>query len=206
LDDGIPLVHDWGDRFQGWYLFKKRIRREPISLEHEVTYPINISDYRYQFIMPAVLKFSNGLITYTDADRRFGVFRFPRERDGKFNVPIALSDVKNYMTLTEEQLKALVKNREVLTFKAFSIPQYGFEFFDIETEEFHSMEQICNTLSIAEFQLHYLKELESRTEQVKTKIINGVDYLSILLDVLNLKEKDLEKVSQLTNNVIYRYR
>ena len=125
------MEHEWGDeRFRGWYLTKaeKSCESQPLGYEDQ-TYELKVADYNYQFFMPSIIEFTNGIITYSEGERRLGVFRYPKGPDGGYMSPVtSLSQDKidGLLQLPEEELKELLTNSEVLTFEAFRIPQFGF--------------------------------------------------------------------------------
>jgi hypothetical protein len=190
---------EWGERFRGWYFFKRPLRKETLSF-NGVTYTVNVCDYHYQFIMPSKLEFSGGLISYSEAERQLGVFRFPRGEDGQFSAPVSMKSlVKDVMNLTSEEIKSLLSNRQVLTFEAFRVPQYGFEFFCVADRDFEDLASVAGQ----GFRGEYEALLEGKVNEVKTKITSSPNNLLILRNVLDFELKDLAEVAFMTGGIIH---
>lgn len=201
---GERLDLKYGDRYRGWYLIKEELRDEKLPLNYQdkdIYYNFKIADYNYRWVMPPKLEFSNGTIYYSEAERRLGVFRFP-QKDGKFSAPIKF-DQNDFMKMSKEEIEDLLENRKVLTFEAFRIPQFGFEFMDISDKDFEDIAGRTDRSFMREIKTHYLNELNTRISKVKDKIESVCNYLLILENVLNLQWKDLDEVSHATNNIIH---
>lgn len=202
-DNMEPL---WGERFRGWYLTKTEKSCEPKPIGFgEYQYPLRICDYNYRFIMPSKLEFEDGLITYTAGERLLGVFRFPRDADGKYASPISWNreQVEGLLSMSEEQLKELIQKSEVLTFEAFRIPQYGFEYLDISPVDFSKIGMVTESAFLEDFMQRYDTELNRRIEEVKTKIQSTPNSLFILLSVLNRRAPDMREVALMTDGIIH---
>lgn len=192
------MESEWGERFRGWYFFKRPLRKETL-FHNDVTYAFNVCNYHYQFIMPSKLEFSGGLISYSDAERQLGVFRYPRGENGRFSAPISLKGlVKDVMNLTPEEIKSLISNRQVLTFEAFRIPQYGFEFFCVTDQDFKDMGPVGHA-----FCEEYEWVLRGKMEEVKSKITTSPNYLLILRNVLDFELKNMSEVAFMTGEIIH---
>lgn len=197
------IFHDYGERFRGWYFFKNFLRKETVNIG-ENSYPFKVCEYNYQFIMPSKIEFLNGIISYSEAERKLGVFRFPRDEKGEFCTPLSMAELRDkLMNLTKEEINNLLKKRSVLTFEAFRIPQFGFEFFNIEPQDFKDVTSVFGPETAKEIKSHYDKELEQKIDEVKNKIISTPNYLLILENVLNKNWKNLQEVVFATNNIIH---
>lgn len=204
-----PLMYDHGDRFRGWYKSLEVLRTESHPLNYEdkdLTYTFRVCDYNYKFVMPMKLEFSEGMIAYSDAERLLGVFRFPQKDDGRFSAPVALNkeDLEADMNnLTEEQLQDLLRNRKVLTFEAFRIPQFGFEYVDINADDLEAIAKITDRGFARTIREAFEQEVRTKEEEVKEKIKSIPNHLLILQNVLNFQLKDMAEVSHMTNNIIH---
>ena len=207
IEGSEHMEHEWGDdRFRGWYLTKTEMNCEPQELGFEdVKHPLRVSDYNYRFIMPSIIDFVDGIITYTPAERLLGVFRFPRDVDGKYLSPVTLDrdTIEGLLNMSEDQLKDLLKNREVLTFEACRTPQFGFEFLDLTSVDFARIELATCAKFRKSFQDQFDVELKRRIEEVKTKIRSTPNNLFILLSVLNRRGPDLKEVTLMTDGLIH---
>jgi len=196
----------WGERFRGWYLTKteKSCDSMPVGFQ-DYQYPLRISDYNYRFIMPSKLEFEDGLITYTAGERLLGVFRFPRDKDGKYASPISWNreQLENLLSMSEEQLKELLGKGEVLTFEAFRTPQFGFEFLDLSPVDFSKIGMVTESDFLIWFRQRFEIELNRRIEEVKTKIKSTPNILFILLSVLNRRAPDMKEVGLMTDGIIH---
>ena len=195
----------WGERFRSWYLTKQLLRTESMPLGYEdLTYRFKIFDYNYRFIMPPYVKFSGGMISYSEAERLLGVFRFPRREDGSFSAPVTVEQTqKEIMNLSEADIADLIRRKSVLTFEAFRIPQYGFEFPVLSSDDFKDVSRITDEEYEKTFKANYEAELGVRISNIKSKIGSLPDYLLILENTLDLKLEDPEKVSLMTSNILH---
>jgi len=198
------LEHEYGERYKGWYLVKTAVKKEQISLgyrDSDLSYGFPICDYNFRFILPSVLEFDDGTLTYDEAQRQFGIFRFPISEDGKFCAPLKTSTA-DCMKLSEEDIKSLLGSKQVITFDAYKISRYGFQFFSLGEHNFNEIAKITDQKYASDFRDRFEKELVRKTEEVKKKISSSPNYLLILLNVLNHRLRDLKEVSVMTNNII----
>lgn len=207
LEGFDALVKTCGERFMGWYRSKNRVRMEehPLSYEEKnLTYNFKVCDYNYKFIMPMKIEFSEGMIAYSDAERHLGVFRFPQKEDGRFSAPVPLNKmVEDVENMTEEEVQELLKNKKVLTFEAFRIPQFGYEYVDIEASDLEDIARLTDRPFARAIREQFEWEVNRREEEVKEKIKSSVNYLLILQSVLDFRQKDMAEVSYMTNNIIH---
>jgi len=196
------IAHEYGDRFRGWYLTKTISGKELMPLGYkDMSFEFTMCDYNYKFIMPGSLKFNDGIISYDESQRLFGVFRFPVGDDGRYCAP--LGKQKNTMELTKEDIKKLMNKKGVLTFDAYKIPQFGFKFLSISDFNINEIEKITSKDFCKSFSYRYKSELLRRKEEIKDKILSSPNYLLILEGVLNRHWKDMPEVSKMTNNILY---
>ena len=201
--EGIEsLVPDHGERFRGWYLEKIPEENTVLPLGYkDISYKFPVSDFRYKFYMPKVLSFSGGTIYYKNGERKLGVFRFPIDSSGKYITPIPL-DPKKLMEMSEETLKELIKDRKVLLFEAYRIPQFGFKFFSLTEEDFLKIKEITDRDFFIGFKQQYENEMVKRVNEVKEKITSVPNFLLILQNVLDLIQKDMDEVAKITDKII----
>jgi len=200
------LAIENGDRFNGWYLTKKVLRKQLFSLNYSggtTSYTFTVCDYNYKFIMPPKIEFKDGLITYSVDERTFGIFRFPRDENGAFCSPLKIDIDSNYLELSEDKIKELMKRQSPLTFKAYKIPSFGFEYLvitdkDIEAIRLQAEEELASSI-----QTIYKNELRDKVDEVKNKITALPNYLLILDSVLNLRWTNLQEVSFATDGIIH---
>ncbi len=196
------LELDHGEDYKGWYLTKTPLEKKKLPLgfkDLEFEYPV--SDYNFKFIMPPLISFNKGTIYYSDAERLFGVFRFPTNDKGEYNTPINLDVKKMVNELSQEQLENLMKKKSVLTFEAYKIARFGFHFFDLSDIDFNKIYEIIGSDNMKELRKRYTNELSSRIEEIKERIKGIPNYLLIMRNVLN-RDLDFKEVSSLTNDVI----
>lgn len=208
IKEATHLSIDHGERFLGWYMFKRFLEERDLPLNYpedsEKKYSFKIYDYNFRFIMPPSIEFSNGVISYTEPERRLGIFRFPRKSDGTYSAPIKLDSDKNSLkNLSKKQIDELMKRRKVLTFEAFSIPQYGFEQLFITDEDLENIASITDRGFARSIRKEYESIINNKISEIKEKIKSTDNYLLILKDVLNLQRKNLEEVAKITNNIIH---
>jgi hypothetical protein len=189
-------------------------REEKISLGKDLTYTLKIFDFQYRFIMPPRLEFSKGIdengkvlygiISYSEAERLLGVFRFPQESDGFFASPIAFTKiVDDVIQLSPEQLQDLINRKKVLTFEAFRIPFFGFEFFYITESDFEEIKKLAGDDFTKRLRSSYEKEIASRYDDVKNKITALPNILLILQNVLDLRWKNENEISVMTGGILH---
>lgn len=208
FDDAIHMAKEHGERFIGWYSYKKPLNKETIPFKYQnemISYQFITYDYNYRFVMPTKIEFIGGSISYTDPERMLGVFRFPRDEEGNFITPFSISkeEINKMMELPEKDLKKILFNRKPLVFNAFSIPQFGFEIFNIN--EFNFKELI--NLTDLKFAHSVKEELDRiialKVEEVKQKILSKPNYLLILRNVLDRQLQDFKEVSDMTEKIIH---
>jgi len=206
IEGSENMEPEWGERFRGWYLTKteKSCDLQSVGFQ-DYQYPLRICDYNYRFIMPSKLDFEDGLITYTAGERLLGVFRFPRDADGKYSSPISWNrkQVEGLLSMSEEQLKELLQKSEVLTFEAFRTSQFGFEFLDLSPVDFAKISMVTGSAFLSEFRQRYETELNRRIEEVKFKIRSAPNNLFILLSILNRRAPDMKEVLLMTDGIIH---
>lgn len=206
LEGFEALAHEHGERFRGWYFSKGEIRKEAHPLNYEdrdLTYEFKVSDYNYRFVMPMKIEFSGGMIAYSDAERHLGVFRFPKNDEGRFSAPVKLDIQKELNSLTEEEIEDLLKRREVLTFEAFRIPQFGFEFVSIDDYDLDAIASITDRGFVRGVRATFESELNQRIAEVKRRIESIPNYLLILQNVLDFQLKDMAEVSAMSDKIIH---
>jgi hypothetical protein len=203
------MAHDWGERFTGWYMAKVPLDKQTVPLNYkdtDLSYTFTVADYHYQWFMPSILEFSSGTITYSDGHRRLGVFRFPKDAEGKFGAPLPNGKTQEELiTLSEEEIRELVSNREVLTFEAFRIPQYGFHYLTISDHEFDELAKITDPDFAKQIQGHFEGELATKITEVKEKIEATPNYLLILRNVLDFHLTDMREMISMTGGILYIY-
>jgi hypothetical protein len=196
------MAHNHGERYRGWYTSKNNLRKETLLLPNELTYQVSVCDYHYQFIMPSKIEFCNGILTYTEEERKLAVFRFPKDLKGQFCTPVSLPK-KDLADLSKEEMEALLKG-SVLTFEAFRVPQFGFEFFSISDRNFAEIREITDEGYEKKIESNYREQMYSKLSDVKHRIETLPNYLLILENVLNLRWKNLDEVSFATNNILHK--
>ena len=201
------LAPEYGERFRGWYFTKTQIKVEELLLNYKdsgLKYSFKVCDYHYQFIMPSMLVFKDGLITYTEGERRFGIFRYPRDKDGHFQAPLSLKKIEqNILTLSEDDIKSLIKDRQVLTFEAFRISQFGFQYFDMTEDDFGHISEMTEKYFSRRIAEDYHSGFITRRNEVFDKITETPNYLLILQNVLDFYWKDMDQVATMSNNIIH---
>ena len=151
--------------------------------------------------MPPVIRFPDGIITYTLDERLFGVFRFPRKSDGSFCSPVSVKD--SILNLSKDQIKEILSMQNPVVFDAYKIPQHGFEFFSMDDTTFSDISVRSNDKCSTGTKNRYETEINSRIDSVKKKIISSPNFLLILDQILSLKQKDIKKISSETNGIIH---
>lgn len=206
IDGATHLQVDHGERFRGWYLSKKHIRDEYLPLEHpekKANYNFSVYEYTAQWIMPMRLQFNDGDIAYGDDERLLGVFRFPF-RNGRFSGPIMMRKTSEELhNLSQEELEELLKNGKVLTFEAFRIPQFCFQYFHAEDKDFENIAKLTDAEFSQQLKYQYDTQLAEKISEVKKKIEAVPNYLLILTRVLNLELRGMSEASKMTDNIIH---
>ena len=209
IEGAVHLALQYGERFEGWYCFKTLLRSESLSLgysETDLSYRFTICDFNYRFIMPAQIEFMDGRISYSDAERELGVFRFPRDEQGVFTSPMSLQKVKTPQDLaqmTEEDIKQLMERPGPLVFEAFRIPQFGYEYFDLTSRDLKEIEGLTSSVFVNGLKVKYEAVIEEKMKEIREKITSLPNTLLILKNVLCQRWKDLDEVSKATNGIIH---
>lgn len=209
VEGGEHLALRYGDRFEGWYCFKTSLRQESISLGYadtDLSYRFTISDFNCRFIMPAQIEFLEGRISYGDAERQLGVFRFPRDDQGNFATPVSLQEAKTVQDLsrmTEEEIKRLMNRPVPLVFEAFRIPQFGFEYFALTDHDLKEIEKFTNITFVKSLKSKYDGAIEEKMGEIRGKIEALPNNLLILKNVLCQRWKNFDEVSEATNKIIH---
>lgn len=206
IKGSLHLEHDHGERFRGWYLTETFERYDKLPLNNPDTiYNFRIHDYRFRFVMPSKIEFNGGMVSYSAAERELGVFRFPRDEEGNFCNPIAISEKANNEPLrfTEEQIKEILKRKSPLTFEAFRIPQYGFQFISVDNKDIKAILKLTDDNYVSQFREEYETNLNAKIEEVKNKVTSSPNYLLILENVLKRYWKNLNEVAFATQNIIH---
>lgn len=205
---GTHLEIDHGERFRGWYSFKAPVREEEIPLNYKDTdlkYKFSICDHNFRFVMSPKIEFAGGLITYSDGERKLGVFRFPRDQEGKFCAPICL-DQKKLDEMIEESKKNIEKMLSMkppVVFNAFKIPQYGFELFDLDVQAQERISEFTDIDFVESLKREHERFIAEKVEKIKSKILSIPNYLLILRNVLDRQWKDFNEVSIATDKIIH---
>jgi hypothetical protein len=206
---------EWGYRFRGWYRTKTFKKTVSLSLgPNDLTYQFKICDYQFKFILPARVEFFKGIgeegkleygiISYGEGERLLGVFRYPMGMDGYFAAPLTTQQIeKQWMDLTPEQVKELVQKKKVLTFEAFRIPFFGFEYFSLSESDFSEIKGIANEDVSSSIRRTYERETESKIDNVKEKILSLPNYLLILQNVLDLHWRNETEISTMTGGILH---
>jgi hypothetical protein len=208
------LEPEWGERFRSWYVTKTFERKEKFPLPDNKNAEIDVFNFQYRFIMPAKIEFCRGLdgggnilhgiISYSEAERLLGVFRFPLDANGFFSTPISANDTADSIkNLSDDELRDLIGKKKVLTFEAFRIPFFGFQFFNIQGSDFEAIQRDFGLIFTNSLRRSYEAEMASRIEDVKSKISAVPNNLLILQNVLDLRWTDEKEVSTMTNGIIH---
>jgi phosphoribosyl 1,2-cyclic phosphodiesterase len=197
------LALKYGDAFQSWYLFKTFKRHESVASGYQNSSCIfSVYDYSFRFVIPSRIEIGAGVISYSDADREFGVFRFPRDEQGNFVSPLTLPK-GDVLSLSEEEIKGLLKRQRPIVFDAYKIPRFGFEYFSVSNEEFSAVAGITTVEHAESLKASYESQISIRVEEVKGKISMLPNTLLILRKVLNREMENLDEVATATNNIIH---
>lgn len=195
------MAQEWGDRFNGWFLSKSFIEKKNILLNYkdtDLSYSFIITDFNFRFIMPPEIRLRDGFISYTEAERVLGVFRFPRNENGDFVVPN-----KSINISSEENLTNILSKKGPLVFEPFKIPQYGFRYTDINDWDFNEIESFTDKEFVECLRKEYDKIIEQKFIEVREKILNYCNILLILKNVLNRNWKNIEEASYATDKIIH---
>ena len=205
----------WGDRFRGWYQTQLFKRTELISLEvQDLTYQLKVCDFQFRFVMPPRVEFLRGInaegkieygiIDYSQEQRLLGVFRFPLDEKGFFSSPLSTEKIRSdFMFLTAQEMKDLIQNKKVLTFEAFRIPFFGFEYFNMTESDFNEITTLAGDTVSDTIRGTYEKDIADRMSIVKAKIESLADNLLILQNILDRKYTNEKEISEMTGNIIH---
>jgi hypothetical protein len=212
--DHLKLL--WNDNdFRGWYqtiLFK---RTETISLGiNDLIYQLKVCEFQYRFVMPPRIEFFKGLdadgkvqygiIDYSTPERLLGVFRYPLGVDGFFSSPILAEKIKdNFMFLSNKDMEDIIKGKKVLTFEAFRIPYFGFEYFNMRENDFNEITILAGNDVSNSIRSTYEKDMYDRVCIVKNKIKSLPNILLILQNILDRKLVDEKEIATMTGNIIH---
>jgi len=208
------LEPEWGERFRSWYVTRIFNRKGKLQLKPDINYDLNVFDFQYRFIMPPRIEFSKGIdengkvvygvISYSEPERLLGVFRFPQESDGFFSAPISFNKTAEIVKeLSSEQLKELINKKKVLTFEAFRIPFFGFQFFYITDSDFETIEGLVGQDFTNYLRGSYMKDRVQKLEEIKSKITALPNNLLILQNVLDLRWTNEKEISTMTDGIIH---
>lgn len=202
----VHMVHEHGERFCGWYFSKVPLRKENIPLNYKDTdleYLFTICDHNFRFVMPSKIEFIEGLITYSKGERDLGVFRFPRNEKGNFIAPLSLDRADDFINLSKEELDEILSSKGPLVFEAFKIPQYGFEIFDLSEFNIKEISELTDADFIVSIKQEHDRIITEKTEDVKSKILSGCNYLLILQNVLDRQWKNLDELALATDGILH---
>lgn len=205
IEGSSHLFHEYGDRFRGWYFSKAFKRKEVLPLNYKdsgLSHPFSIYSFNYKFIMPSVIKFYGGLITYSLGDRELGVFRFPRNEKGDFVSPIYLSSKDLNEELSKKEFSKILSMKLPITFNAFKIPQYEFEFIELSDDDLQIVANITDRPFVDQIKEEWRHLFNGALNEVLEKIKSSCNYLLILENVLDKKLTDLEGLSVMTDQII----
>lgn len=207
VENAFHMEHEHGERFRGWYFFKNFLEKKTIPLNYEDTdlnYRFNIYEYRYSFIIPSKIEFGNGMIAYTLAERRLGIFRFPRDEGGGFVAPFPVTKIEEkFKKLSEEELKKLLNAQKPLVFEAFRIPFYFFKLFDISDYDLKEISEITDKDFTIAIKKEHERVINEKVEEIKNKILSLPNYLLILQNVLDRQWKNLNDLATATDGIIH---
>ncbi len=208
VEGGTHLEIEHGERFLGWYSFKIPVRKEEIPLNYQKTdlkYEFTVCDYNFRFVMPSKVEFVDGLITYSDGERKLGIFRYPRDEGGKFCAPISLDAKKLDETVNspKEELDKLLTMKPPLVFEAYRIPQYGFELFDLDLKAQEQISELTDIDFVESLKKLHTNFIDEKTAEIRSKILSDCNYLLILRNVLDRQWKDFSEISFATNKIIH---
>jgi hypothetical protein len=208
IDGGEHWALKYGDRFEGWYLFKSFLRKESVPLNYkdtDLTYGFNIFDYNVRFIMPPKIEFPAGIISYSTGDRHLGVFRFPRDTEGNFTAPMKLTieNTSEVINLSDAQAREMMNRQAPLVFNAYKIPQYGFHFFDLSEFNLQELAAITDTVFASELKQMHERFISDRYVDIQQRVIASPNFLLILRNVLCREWRDLKDVALATSDIIH---
>ena len=215
IPGSIHLKDTWGDRFRGWYQTQLFKRTELISLKPgDLTYQLKVCDFQFRFVMPPRVEFLKGIdaegkieygiIDYSQEQRLLGVFRFPLGEKGFFASPLSTEKIRSdFMFLTAQEMKDLIKNKKVLTFEAFRVPFFGFEYFNMTESDFNEITILAGDTVSDTIRSTYKRDMEERMSIVKEKIKCLPNNLLILQNILDQKYINEKEISEMTGSIIH---
>lgn len=205
IEGATNMELDHGERFRGYYLFKKPLRAELLPLgRSDLSYHFNICNFEVRFLMPPKLEFSGGIVSYSVAEREMGIFRFPRHPDGTFSTPLtSFKKTEELNNLSEEDLKKLLQAPSPLVFEAFRIPKYGFNYMDLSPANFAEIEMLTDAEFASKLKQEYDEKMSQLMREIRDKITFGCNFLLILQNTLDRYWKNLEEVSVATGKIIH---
>jgi hypothetical protein len=186
---------------------------------------MNVCSNIFRFILPERVEFQKGwkqntmlrkslnasagskleyaVIKYAEEERLLGVFRYPKTKDGGFCHPKTPEEIKKILELSEEKVQEMLRVQEVLTFEAFKIPIFSFEYFSVTDEDFGKIGKLVPGDISSSVRTTYESALGKLMSDVKTKIESLPNYLLILENILDLKYKDKNEIVEMTGNIIH---
>lgn len=208
IKDSVHLKHEYGERYEGWYFRKIFTKKKDLTLNYvgkKLTYSFDMYNFNFRFVMPSIINFLDGTITYSNGERELGVFRFPRDKDGKFCAPISLDGNKKneFMNFSKEDMDELLTRKNPLVFEAFRISQYGFETFGITGSIIEDIFEATDSDFVDNVKRLSDRIIKENTTKIIELISFSPNYLLILKNVLNRQWVDLEKVALVTGNIIH---
>jgi len=205
IPGAVHLEPLYGSRFKSYYLFKKVLDTFHMinGLDGSVfLLPAYIFEVR--FIMPPHIKFPGGIISYSLAEREFGVFRFPRDQFGDFVSPIAVHiNLNELNNITQQEIETLLTRPQPLVFDAYKIPYHGFEFVDLSECKLNEIETVCGLDYATRVKHDYDEKYEQLMKIILDKINRMSDYLLILENILYRYRINLDEVVKETDGIIH---
>lgn len=204
IDGAEHLFLTRGAPFKSYYLFKTFKRTESLSLGKDgLTYRFNIFHNEIRFVIPSKVEIPGGIISYTDAERLFGLFRYPRNDKGDFFSPFTVKlDQGKINALTEDEVNKLLKNPYPLVFEAFRIPAHVFDYSDITNADLEKIRDICGAEHTEVLKKKYDEAISHALNKAAEAISAGPNYLVILLDILSHRRTDYTEVTRITDNIL----
>jgi len=207
IENGYNIEHDFGERFRGWYFFKKFIEKKSIPLNYKdknLSYVFNVYDFKYRFIIPSKIEFNKGMIAYTSDERQIGVFRFPRDEKGDFVAPFPVADIEDKIKLlSDDEVKKMLDKKSPLVFEAFRIPVYGFKLFDISDFNIEEIAKVTDQEFTQAVKHVHDNTILEKTQEIKDRILSLPNYLLILQNVLDRQWKDFSDLTTATDGIIH---
>jgi hypothetical protein len=149
-------------------------------------------------------KIEYGIVDYSKEQRLLGVFRFPLDEKGFFASPLTTEKIRSdFMFFSAQEMKDLIQNKKVLTFEAFRIPFFGFEYFSMKENDFNEITILAGDNVSGTIQSTYEKDMAERMSIVKAKIESLPNILLILQNILDKKYINEKEISEMTGNIIH---